>query len=61
MRQQQVKQILLESFYPNGLANVIGRETGARVVALPSDVGANSSIRSYFELVDAIVALLGGK
>jgi zinc/manganese transport system substrate-binding protein len=60
MRQQQVKLIVLESFYPSGLANIIGRETGARVVPLPSDVGANSSIRSYFDLVDSIVALLTG-
>lgn len=62
MKQQGVKLIILESFYPSALANIIGRETGARVVPLPSDVGAQASIRSYFELVDAILApLTGGK
>jgi zinc/manganese transport system substrate-binding protein len=62
MKQQGIKLIVLESFYPSALANVIGRETGARVVSLPSDVGANASIRSYFDLVDAVVAgMTGGK
>jgi zinc/manganese transport system substrate-binding protein len=58
MRQQQVKLIVIESFYPNALANIIGRETGAHVVSLPSDVGANSSVRTYFDLVDSILQLL---
>ena len=58
MKQQGAKLIVLESFYPSALANIIGRETGARVVALPSDVGAMSSIRTYTDLIDAIVTAL---
>lgn len=62
MRAQGVKLIVLESFYPSGLANIIGKDTGARVVPLPSDVGATASIHDYFDLGDAIVAALtGGK
>ena len=62
MKQSGVKLLILESFYPSSLANVIGRETGARVVAVPSDVGASASIRTYPELVDAVLtALTGGK
>ncbi len=49
MKQQGVKLIVVESFYSSGLASVIGRQTGARVVSLPSDVGATSDIRRYFE------------
>jgi zinc/manganese transport system substrate-binding protein len=62
MKQQGVRLIIGESFYPSSLASVIARETGARLVSLPSDVGATSDIRSYFDLVDAIVtALTTGK
>lgn len=62
MKKQKVKSIIVETFYPSSLANIVGRETGARVVALPSDVGANASIRTYVELVDAVLAsLTGGK
>ena len=60
MKQQKVKLIISETFYPSSLANVIGRETGARVLALPSDVGANASIRTYFDLVDAVLAAMTG-
>lgn len=58
MKQQGVRLIILESFYPSALANLIGRETGAQVVSLPSDVGANPAIRSYVDLVDGIVTAL---
>jgi zinc/manganese transport system substrate-binding protein len=58
MKQQGVTLIVLESFYPSSLANIIGRETGARVLPLPSDVGASPTIRTYSDLVDAIVAAL---
>jgi zinc/manganese transport system substrate-binding protein len=58
MKQQGVKLIVLESFYPSSLANIIGREAGARVLSLPSDVGASPTIRAYSDLVDAIVSAL---
>lgn len=58
MKQEGVKLIVLESFYPSALANIIGRETSARVVALPSDVGATPAIRTYPDLIDAIVTAL---
>ena len=60
MRQQGVKLILIEDFYPNSLASIIGRETGARVVTLPSDVGATPAIRTYADLVDAVLTGLTG-
>jgi ABC-type Zn uptake system ZnuABC Zn-binding protein ZnuA len=62
MKQAGVKLIVLESFYPSGLADIIASKTGARVLALPSDVGATASIKTYFDLIDSIVSLLtGGK
>jgi zinc/manganese transport system substrate-binding protein len=59
MKQQGAKLILIETFYPSNLAGVIARETGARVVGLPSDVGATSNIKTYFELGDALLTALG--
>lgn len=59
MKQQGAKAILIETFYPSNLAGVIARETGARVVGLPSDVGAMSSIKTYFDLGDALLTALG--
>jgi zinc/manganese transport system substrate-binding protein len=58
MKQQGVKLIVLESFYPSSLASIIGRETGARVLSLPSDVGASAAIHTYSDLIDAIVSAL---
>lgn len=59
MKQQGAKAIVLELFYPSNLATVIGRETGARVVAVPTDVGATSAIKTYFDLVEAVLTALG--
>lgn len=59
MKQQGAKAILLEMFYPSNLASVIGRETGARVVAVPTDVGATPAIKTYLDLGDAVLAALG--
>jgi zinc/manganese transport system substrate-binding protein len=58
MKQEGVKTILIETFYPRSLADILGRETGARVLSLPSDVGANPAIRTYFDLVDAVVGAI---
>ena len=59
MKQQGAKAILIETFYPSNLAGVIARETGARVVGLPSDVGAMPTIKTYFDLGDALLSALG--
>jgi zinc/manganese transport system substrate-binding protein len=58
MKQQGAKAILIESFYPNSLASVISRQSGARLVGLPSDVGAAPGIKTYLDLVDAVLAAL---
>ena len=60
MRKEGVKLVLEESFYPRNLAQLVADKGGARLGVLPSDVGAEPSIRSYFELVDAVLAKLLG-
>jgi ABC-type Zn uptake system ZnuABC Zn-binding protein ZnuA len=58
MRTQGVKSLLVESFYNRSVAETVAREAGAKVLAMPSDVGARSEVTGYFELVDAVLAQL---
>jgi len=55
MKQAGVHLILMENYYPRSLADIIARDTGARVLALPANVGAVPGARTYFDLVDGIV------
>ena len=54
MRKSNVKLVIVESFYPSNLARFVAENGHARLVVAPSDVGASSGIKSYFDLVDAV-------
>jgi zinc/manganese transport system substrate-binding protein len=58
MRREQVRFVLEESFYPRNLASLVAGKGGAKLAILPSDVGAEPKIRSYFDLVDATLDVL---
>jgi zinc/manganese transport system substrate-binding protein len=58
MRKSNVKLVIVESFYPSNLASFVAENGHARLVVAPSDVGATSAIKSYFDLVDAVIAAL---
>jgi zinc/manganese transport system substrate-binding protein len=58
MRTQSVKAILVEDFYNRAIAEDVGEKTGAKVLSMPSDVGAKPEIKNYFDLVDADLRLL---
>jgi zinc/manganese transport system substrate-binding protein len=58
MRQDGVKLLIMESFYPRNTAELVAGKSGARAVVLPSDVGADKSVGDYFALVDAVVKKL---
>jgi zinc/manganese transport system substrate-binding protein len=60
MHRSGVKLVLEESFYPRNLAQLVANKSGARLSVLPSDVGAEPRIRTYFDLVDAVLAQLLG-
>jgi zinc/manganese transport system substrate-binding protein len=60
MRTSNVKLVIVESFYPSSLAKFVAENGHARLVSAPSDVGAAPAIKSYFDLVDALVAAFGG-
>ncbi len=58
MRANKVPLIVVESFFNRAIADTVAEKAGAKVVLVPSDVGANPSIKSYFDLVDALLDAL---
>jgi zinc/manganese transport system substrate-binding protein len=58
MRKSNVRLVIVESFYPSNLARFVADNGHARLVVAPSDVGATPAIKSYFDLVDALLAVL---
>jgi zinc/manganese transport system substrate-binding protein len=60
MKNQNVKLVVAESFYPQKTARIIAEKTGTEFLALPSSVGAREGIDTYTELFDTIVNELTG-
>ena len=58
MKAESVRALLIESFYNRSIAGQVADSGGAKLLVLPSDVGATPQIRSYVELVDAVLAAL---
>jgi zinc/manganese transport system substrate-binding protein len=60
MKKTGVKLVVVESFYPSTMARFVADNGKARLIAAPSNVGATPAIKTYFDLVDAVVAALKG-
>ncbi|HEY7958136.1 MAG TPA: metal ABC transporter substrate-binding protein [Polyangia bacterium] len=58
MRSDGVRMLMMESFYPRNVADLVCSKAGAKTVVLPSDVGADASTGDYFSLVDQVIAKL---
>ncbi|HVR60279.1 MAG TPA: metal ABC transporter substrate-binding protein [Polyangia bacterium] len=58
MKRDGVKLILMESFYPRSTVDLVADKAGARALVVPSDVGAAPNIKSYFDLVEAVIQKL---
>lgn len=58
MRRDGVKKILMESFYPRNVVELVAEKAGAKMLVMPSDVGATPDVKDYFSLVDAVIAKL---
>jgi zinc/manganese transport system substrate-binding protein len=56
MKQQGAKIVMVESFYSKNTSQTVADKAGAKLVVLPSDVGASSGIKDYFSLIDAVLA-----
>lgn len=52
MVKQSVKVILMEPFYSDNGPEFVARNTGAKVLILPSSVGGKEEIKTYFDLFD---------
>jgi len=58
MKKNGVRLVVVESFYPSTMAKFVADNGKARLVAAPSNVGATPAIKTYFDLVDAVIAAL---
>ena len=58
MREKGVKGLMVEDFYNRSIAEEVGEKAGAQVLSMPSDVGAKPEVKSYFDLVDTVLARL---
>jgi ABC-type Zn uptake system ZnuABC Zn-binding protein ZnuA len=61
MKKVGVRLVLVESFYPSTMARFVADNGKARLVSAPSNVGATPAIKTYFDLVDAVIAALKGR
>jgi zinc/manganese transport system substrate-binding protein len=52
MIKEEVKVILVEPYYSDNGPEFIARQTGAKVLILPSSVGAREEIKNYTDLFD---------
>jgi len=58
MKEKQAKLLLMEDFYNKGVASLVAEKSGAKLLTLPTDVGAKPEIKDWFTLVDAVVRTL---
>jgi len=66
MKGEGVKLLIMEDFFDPRLPQKIARDTGVPLVILPTSVGAEDGIKTYFDLFDRQMALIsqalkGGK
>jgi len=60
MKAEKVSALLMEDYYNRSIAEEVASRTGAKLVPMPSDVGARPEIKTYFDLVDAALRNLSG-
>jgi ABC-type Zn uptake system ZnuABC Zn-binding protein ZnuA len=58
IREQKVKTILQEIYYERTAGDYLAEKTGAHVVVISNDVGAEVGVKDYFELMDRILGEL---
>jgi zinc/manganese transport system substrate-binding protein len=58
MKDEKVRVILVETWYPPDVPNLVARETGARVVTLPQTPGAVKGTEDYVRHLDHVVTAI---
>jgi zinc/manganese transport system substrate-binding protein len=55
MKQQKIRLILKEPFYPKGVAQDVAQQTGAKLLVLPAEVKGSSEAKTYVDMFEQIV------
>jgi hypothetical protein len=55
-----VQLLLVEDFYNLNTARLVAQKGGAKLLDLPTDVGAKPQIKDWFTLVESILTQLSG-
>ncbi len=58
MKEDGVKLLLVEDFYNKSVASLVAQKAGAKLLTLPSDVGATPQIKDWFGLVETVLRQL---
>jgi ABC-type Zn uptake system ZnuABC Zn-binding protein ZnuA len=58
IKADKVPRILVDNFYDPSLPNNVARETHARVVLLPNQVEGEPKIKTYFDLMNHLIAAM---
>lgn len=55
MKDEGAKLLLVEDFYNRSVAGLVAQKAGAKLLTLPTDVGATPQIKDWFSLVDTLL------
>ena len=55
IKREQISLLIMEPYYERRSARYLNEHTGLRAAVLPQSVGAEKSIKTYFDLFDGIV------
>jgi zinc/manganese transport system substrate-binding protein len=58
MKQEGAKLLLMEDFYNKSVATLVADKAGAKLLTLPTDVGATPQIKDWFSLVETVLKAL---
>ncbi len=58
IKNENIKLLLIEPYYERRSAEYLKQQTGIQVIVIPQSVGAQTTIKTYVELFDAIVNIL---
>jgi zinc/manganese transport system substrate-binding protein len=58
MKQDGARLLLVEDFYNKSVASLVADKAGAKMITLPTDVGATPQIKDWFTLVETVLKAL---
>jgi zinc/manganese transport system substrate-binding protein len=58
MRTEKTQFLLVEDFYNKSTAQLVAEKSGAKLLTLPTDVGATPEIKNWFDLVETVLSTL---